>query len=174
MRVVIKKDQSIPAGYTLIDCNTYTPEEFIRACSPAIKGCVNQNAVDYVQEHRRASYDTEDLYRVRMMRPAMRNVASKKPGKNARRAPRIMRDPVRTGDMSMQEMAEHCGVNVSSLDHCVRELGMPHRWGMNPVARRETKYLRPEEVLQFLEQLPRRSEKHNIIIRRLRQDLKGA
>ena len=174
MRVTIKQNQAIPEGYTYINCNHYTPEEFVRACSPAIKGCINQNALDYVRDHPRKTYDTEDLYRVRMMRPVLRSEGKRKKAerKNEKRPVRMMSDPARDGDMSIRRMAEYCGVGFGTFEHCVQHLGMPFRMRMDYEARRVIKYLRPAEVLEFVEQLPRRSEKHNIILRRLRQDLK--
>ena len=171
IHVTIKRDQTIPEGYKYIDCNQYTPEEFIRACSPAIKGCINQNAVDYVRDNPRAAYDTEDLYRVRMMPPVLIGAKRSKQQKNQRHRRVERQDPVQSGDMSMRQMAEHCGVDIGTLTHCVLNIGLPYRLGMDHMIGRKIKHLRPSEVLKFMEDLPRKTENHRIVIRRLRQDL---
>lgn len=172
MRVIIKADLSIPEGYTLIDCNKYTPEEFIRACGPlALNGRVNLNAVDYVRQNPRKEYDTEDLHRVRMMRPMRFGKTGLQKQQNARQYERRAKDKregeVQYGDLSASQASEYFGINWQTVLKMVRENGLPYRQcgrGNAPI------YIRLREVAGYLTELKGLTKVQRKMLERLRRD----
>ena len=186
MRVAIKEDMTIPPGYTLVRCDTYTHEELMQACAPSIRRTadgrerINLNALEYVAAHPKMVYTSEDVGRIRDMRPVRIGCADRKPKREAKKSvrkhykpsmqqmPVDLRSDVPNGnDMTMAEAARYFRCSHAALKSMVTKGGMPHRQQKEGRMRR---FLRRSELLEWLEGLSYLTTKQREMKKRLLED----
>ncbi len=186
MRVAIKEDRAIPLGYTLVKCDTYTHEELMQACAPGIRRTadgrerINLNALEYVAAHPKMVYTSEDVGRIRDMRPVRIGCADRKPKCEAKKSVRkhykpgmqqmpvdLRSDPPREEDLTIAEAARYFRCSRAGLSSMVAKGGMPHRQEKSGHKRY---FVRHSELLLWLEGLSYLTTKQREMKIRLLED----